>query len=74
MVHIIKEDILSELIDLIKTQKRFLGETESQDLKNRYEGRIEGLIHAFNFVAVNGEITPETVILCEIKDKLLKEV
>lgn len=68
-----KEDVMADLMDLIKKYKKFLKAAVTDDFKNIYRAKIAGLELAFDAVAVKGEISPETIVLCQIKDQVLKE-
>lgn len=73
VIQLNKGHTMSELIELIKKYKKFLKVAVTDDFKNLYRGKIEGLILAFDSIALQGEITSETVDLCNIKEEILKE-
>lgn len=68
-----KGHVMVELIDMIKKYKKFLKVAVTEDFKNIYRGKIEGLVLAFDSIATQGEITHETITLCGIKDGVLRE-
>lgn len=68
-----KELTMSRLIDLMTKYKKFLSAAITDDFKNIYRWKIDGLDVAFDSIAEQGEITHETVNLCSIKEKILRE-
>lgn len=69
-----KERTLAELIELIRTYKKYLMAAVSNGFKNREKGKIEGLVIAFNAIASTGEFSPRIMELCKMKEDILKEI
>lgn len=68
-----KGRVMAELIDLIRKYKKFLDAAVTKDFKEVYRAKLAGLELAFDSIAVKGEIGPDTVMLCSIKDQILKD-
>lgn len=68
-----KDLTLSILIDLMRKYKKFMSASIVDNLKDIYRWKIDGLSIAFDTLAEQGEITPETVNLCSIKETILRE-
>lgn len=68
-----KEDAMGDLIELIKKYKKFLKAAITKEFKDIYQAKIAGLELAFDSIAAKGEIGPETLMLCHLKDQILKD-